>query len=157
MTHCILFAVLTLVVLGLFVHLVRRRRWHAWHHGYGGHFHSPMRYGPRFLLRAIFGRLGTSVAQEKVIVEALESVRGQGRALAEEWRQSKAAVAEALRAETLEAQKVESAFARQDGLMTELRKSLLEAMTRVHGVLDPEQRRELAALLENPHAMHGCC
>jgi uncharacterized membrane protein len=157
MTHCILFAVLTLVGLGFFVHLVRRHRWHSFHHGCGGHFHPPMRYGPRWMLRALFGRLGTSVAQEKVIVEALEGVRSQGRKLWDEWRQAKADVAEALRAETLDAQKVEGAFARQDGLMAELRRSLLEAMGKVHGVLDPEQRRELAALLENPHAMHGCC
>lgn len=147
----------TLCLLGL-IHVLRRGRWHSrgYHGGcgYGGYGMG----GPRFWLRAAFSRLGTSTAQEKVIVEAAEELHEKSSKLWTEWQQSRADVAEAMRAQPLDSARVEAAFARHDGLMAELRKASLGALGKIHEVLDPEQRKKLAAMIERPYGFaSGCC
>ena len=160
MTHCILAAAVTVVAFAALFGLIRHRRWHRWQryhsmHGCAGGPGPGFGAGPRWMMRGILDRLGTSVAQEKVIVEAVDGVRGQGRKLWDELKQ--ADVAEALRGESLDPAKVDGAFARQEGAMAELRKALTAALGKVHEALDPEQRRELASMLERPYAFHGGC
>jgi Spy/CpxP family protein refolding chaperone len=144
----------TLCLVAL-VAVVRRGRYWGYAHGCGpAHGHGMGR--PRFMLRKLFMRLGTSPSQEKVIVEAVNELRTQGDKLRSEWRQSKADLAEAIRAEPLDQGKVEGAFARHDGLMAELHKAATDTLAKVHVVLDPEQRRLLASMLEHPHRWSSC-
>jgi hypothetical protein len=139
-----------LALIGVLVH--GRRRWR----GYGcGSGYGPGLHGPRWFLRSLFTRLGTSAAQEKVIVEAADELRQQGEKLRGEWASSRADVAEAMRADPLDEARLGKAFARHDGLMAELRKAATGAMAKVHAVLDADQRRALAQLIENPSRFHG--
>ena len=148
----------TLCLLGL-IAVVRHGRWHRRHHGCGPHSYGYGVSGPRWFLRSLFLRLGTSAAQEKVIVDATRELHSQKDKLWTEWQQSKADLAEALRAEPLDQARVQAAFARHDGLMGELRKGVVEALGKIHGVLDPEQRKALASAIEHPWRYHHspCC
>ena len=141
-----------LALIGVLAH-GRRRRWAGRGCGHGGYGMS----GPRWWLRGVFERLGTSPSQEKVIVEVANEVREEGRKLWGEWEKSKADLAEALRAEPLDEAKVAQAFERHDGLFAQLRKSALAALGKVHGVLDPDQRRALAQMIEHPYRCHDSC
>ena len=149
----------TLCLLGL-IAVVRGRRWR---HGYGygpgcggwGYGVDGMGGGPRWMLRSIFYRLGTSPSQEKVILEAVGSLRDQGGNLWGEWQQSKSELAQAVRGETLDESRVQGAFTRHDGMLSELRKAALDAMVKIHSVLDAEQRKALAKILEQPHRYAG--
>jgi hypothetical protein len=153
----------TLCLLGL-IAVVRGRRWrHGYGHGRGGWGYSPYRgygvdgmgAGPRWMLRSLFYRLGTSPSQEKVILEAVSSLRDQSGKLRGEWQQSKSEIAQAVRGEALDETKVQGTFKRHDGLLSELRKAALDAMAKVHAVLDPDQRKALAKLVEHPHRHAG--
>ncbi len=155
----------TLCLLGLFA-VVRSRRWrhgYGFGHGCGGWGYSPYRGygvdgmggGPRWMLRSIFYRLGTSPSQEKVILEAVGSLHDQSGKLWGEWQQSKSEIAEAVRGETLDETKVQGAFTRHDGLISEVRKTALGAMAKIHAVLDAEQRKTLARVLEQRHRCAG--
>ncbi|MGC4120117.1 MAG: periplasmic heavy metal sensor [Myxococcales bacterium] len=151
----------TLCLLGL-IHVLRRGRWHhGYGHGCGGHHGGYGLGGPRFWLRRTFERLGTSAAQEKVIVEAANELHEHGGKLWTEFAQSKADLAEALRAEPMDSGKVQAAFARHDSLMADLRKATVDALGKIHAVLDPEQRKRLAQMIERPHGFgfghHACC
>lgn len=149
----------TLCLLGL-IHVLRRGRWHhGYGHGCGPGYGGYGMGGPRFWLRNTFMRLGTSPSQEKVIVEAANDLRDQAGKLWAEAQKSKADLAEAMRADPLDSAKVQAAFARHDGLMAELRKASLDALAKVHAVLDPEQRKRLASMLERPYGFgfHGGC
>jgi hypothetical protein len=153
----------TLCLLGLIAVV----RGHRYRHGFGygggcGWGFSPFRGygvhgmgGPRWMMRSLFVRLDTSPSQEKVILDAVGALRDQAGRLWGEWRQSKSELAEALRGEALDEEKIQGAFARHDGLLAQLRQVALDAVGKVHAVLDPEQRKRLAAMLENPHRYAG--
>ncbi len=113
--------------------------------------------GPRQMLRWAFYRLDTSPSQEKVILEALASLRERGENLWREWQRSRAELAEALRGEALDEGKIRGAFARHDGLLTELQSAGLEALGKVHAALDAEQRKALSSLLEHPWRRSYAC
>jgi Spy/CpxP family protein refolding chaperone len=135
-------------VVLLLAGLVRRA---AWRH----RFRRGGRGGPWFLQR-LFRRLGTRPEQEKVVSAEASALAGELRALREDGRALRAEVAELLAGPALDAQAVSRALDGRMAKLQALRDRISEALARVHAVLDPHQRAELATLLaRGPHGRHG--
>ncbi len=146
-------------------------RWRGHHHGsghvdgggpdgaFGGHGggfctsrdregHAFGHRAQRSFLRQAFERLGTSPGQERVILEAVEDVTREARSASEKAWRGRADVAKALRGTELDHEVMKLLFLRQDEALDELQKTALISLEKVHGALTPEQRRQLADLLE---------
>lgn len=119
------------------------RRWGHWggHHGRGG-------WGRRAYLNRLFARLETSPSQEKVIVGAIDEVRGTARGLRPELDATRADIAKLLADEQFDAERLGALFARHDEALRQMREAITGSLSKVHGALDGHQRQELARLLE---------
>jgi Spy/CpxP family protein refolding chaperone len=124
---------------------------HREHHEHGGHCGGERwdrsQGMKRFALRRLFERLDTTPGQEKVIAQAADEMHD---ALHRAWRQlrdSRADVAQAMKAESFDEAAFGAAFARQDEAITEVRKALMGVFARVHEALDPRQRAIAAELI----------
>ena len=122
----------------------RDREGHAFGHG-----------AQRFFLRQAFERLGTSPGQERVILEAVEDITREASAAREKAWRGRAEVAKALRGVELDHEVMKLLFLRQDEALDELQKTALVSLEKVHGALTPEQRRQLADLLERGAFVRG--
>jgi hypothetical protein len=100
-------------------------------------------------MRGVFERLDTSPGQEKVILDAVEKVRGAGERFRGELGETRRELARALRGEHLDIGAVRGLFEKHDGLLNGLREELLGGLSRVHEALDERQRRELAEIIED--------
>ncbi len=120
------------------------------HHGHHGH--GPWGEGggdpARWMLRGLFQRLDTTPGQEKVILQAVETLREKGREGRDAVRGTGADVAKAFRGERFDESAMADAFTRQDAALESAQKGLFEALAKVHEVLDERQRRELADMME---------
>jgi hypothetical protein len=137
------------ICLVLLIGALRRR------HGYGhggscGHGHGGHRrgFGPRAFLWRILRRIDATPAQEKVFRDEADGLRETVHGLGGELRASGRDLAVALRDETLDRQKLESIYRKQDELLATLRQRLSDSLGRIHSTLDARQRDELATLLE---------
>lgn len=101
----------------------------------------------RWWLRGLFERLDTTPGQEKVIREAIEELRDAARGLKGEMRHGRDAVSDALRSPAVDETQLGELFARQDERITELRKTFVGALARIHDALDEDQRRRLADMI----------
>lgn len=147
------FIIGTLSLVGL-VKVLRHGR--GWHGGYG--------YGAgggrgRWMLRRLFQRLDTTPGQEKVITEAFEEMQEKARAIREEFLKTRSTFSRAVRGEAFDTESVREAFDKQQGVVDELKKSLLASLQKIHEALTPEQRAVAGDLLEfGPrYAMGGGC
>jgi hypothetical protein len=131
---------------------------HRWH-GYGGFggFGGPhacgggyggFRGGRRWFLRALFERLETTPGQEKVILQEIDQLRENKRAVHAELEQIRRAVARAVRSEMFDQAALDEAYGRQDALLAKLRAQFSVALSRVHEALDDRQRKQIADWLE---------
>jgi uncharacterized membrane protein len=107
-----------------------------------------MRGGPRFYLRRLFGWLGTSTSQEKVIVGAAEEIHASLAEARNEVLSTRLDLAAALRKPAFDADGLNEAFARHDEALRRLREAATSSLSRVHEALDDQQRAALASLLE---------
>ncbi len=117
------------------------------HHGHHGHWGGG-RDPQRWMLRGLFERLDTTPGQEKVILEAVETLRAKGREGRDAVHGTAGDVAKAFRGERFDEAAMVEAFTRQDAALESAQKGLFEALAKVHEVLDERQRRELADMLE---------
>ncbi|MBK8217067.1 MAG: periplasmic heavy metal sensor [Myxococcales bacterium] len=129
-----------LVATRIVARLVMRRC-----HGGGGRFG----FGRSRKMRWLFRFLDTTPGQEKVIRSALEEAFGQAWSARNEAREQRGNLAEAFRSEALDGasftaarEGARAAFERAEG-------AFVEAMRKVHDVLDPMQRERLARLLDS--------
>jgi hypothetical protein len=129
----------TACLIGLIATVRRGRRFR--------HFRSMG--GPRFYLRRVFGWLGTSTSQEKVLVGAAEELRESFDQARGQVFASRADLAEALRKPSFDPESLGEVFARHDEALRHLREVATSAMARVHEALDEKQRIALAGMLEN--------
>jgi hypothetical protein len=130
------------------------RRWHGYggwgHGGYGG-FRGGYGFrggGGRWFLRALFERLETTPGQEKVILQELDQLRENKRAVHEELEQIRRDIARALRTEAFDQSALDEAYGRQDALLTKLRAQFSVALSKVHEALDDRQRKQIGDWLE---------
>jgi hypothetical protein len=133
--------------LVLLVGVLRRRRWHGGFHarGRGGH-------GPRAALWRLLRRIDATPAQEKVFRDEAATLWETARGLRGGLEASGRDLAIALREETLDRQKLESVYRKQDEILAALRARVSDSLGRVHSTLDERQRNDLADLLERGRA-----
>jgi len=113
--------------------------------------HSPLSWALR--------RLDATPAQEKVIREATGEFRGAFRELKEEGRASKAELADVLRSERFDRERIGSWIAARRASLDALSPRLLSAAEEIHNTLDSEQRVKLSKWLERGafhHRRHAC-
>jgi Spy/CpxP family protein refolding chaperone len=134
---------------------LRHSRWHHHHGGRGG------RWSWRGRMRWLFERLDTSPGQEKVFVKAADDLTEAFDKLRDELRNTRAAIAQALRGEQFDGGSLRELHEKHDALLAQLRETMRTAMAQVHESLDPRQRRELADLIEHGfgygHRGYGGC
>lgn len=128
--------------------------WHGHHGGWhGGPYDAPPMYGRgrdrwwRGGVHLMLRRIQATPDQEKVIREALEDLMVSMQEHREEFRASRHDIAGALRGESFDAEAMGELFGRHDDRLTEVRKAVMEALGRIHAVLDDTQRERLAELL----------
>ncbi len=142
------FLIGTACLVGLVAMVRQGRRHRRWGRGFGR--------GPRGFLNGIFSKLDTSPSQEKVIVAAVEEVRGALSSLRGEARTTRSDVARMLSSESFDAEHLGAVFSRHDDALREARLAFGAAMGKVHAALDPAQRATLARMLESgPPWMRG--
>lgn len=148
---------------------------HASHCGpMGGHYGSPWGGGEggpgrppygdprwadggslRFMLRPLFEQLQTSPGQERVILEAVETMQARGREVRDAVQSTGADSARAFRGERFDETAMGEAFARQDATLETVQKAWIDALMKVHEALDERQRRALADLMERGVGFFG--
>ena len=135
------FIVGTVCLIGL-IKVARGGGWQRrWNGGLGHGRHS-------WFLRRLFQRLETTPGQERVIFTAVEGVQRAAFALKDEALRSRVDLAKALRSEQFDSASVREVFSRHEASVQNVEKTLLEGMQSVHEALSPEQRAELADLIE---------
>lgn len=132
------------------------------HHGGPNHFGAQSPWGgggggdgARWMLRSLFERLQTTPGQERVILEAVDTLRKQGTDGREALRQTASDAARAFRGERFDEAVMGDAFARQDASLETMQKALFDALQKVHDALDERQRRELADMMERGVGFFG--
>jgi heavy-metal resistance protein len=123
---------------------------------YGGHGHWGRGFrggyggGPQsWMLRGLSYRIGATPGQEKVIAEAFENIRNAFSKIHDEKDKARRDVATAFKQETFDHGPMKDAFTRADGILEEIQRSILVELSKVHEALNPEQRKQVADLLEN--------
>lgn len=121
---------------------------------YGGHGHWGRGFrgggGPQsWMLRGLSYRIGATPGQEKVIGEAFENIRNAFSKIHDEKDKARRDVATAFKQETFDHGPMKDAFTRADGILEEIQRTILVELSKVHEALNPEQRKQVADLLEN--------
>ncbi|MEP7050896.1 MAG: periplasmic heavy metal sensor [Pseudomonadota bacterium] len=122
------------------------------HHGHGhcaGHRRGFRGGRGRFILNRLLDRLDTTPGQEKVIREAIDALQEELHDAKQEFRGSRADVAQAIRSANLDRAQVEAIFGRHDVVIDRVRQNALEAFSKVHETLDERQRKILADIVES--------
>lgn len=105
--------------------------------------------GVRRPVRHLAYRLDLDDAQVRELAEILDRLK-TARAQADvDWRRSTADLAGALESGDFDAARADSAFDQRVRSAEQLRGETLECLKRLHRLLDPDQRRELAYLMRS--------
>jgi uncharacterized membrane protein len=99
-------------------------------------------------LFAAMRRLQLTPDQQTVVREELERLGTTLREHRQEWSQSRRDVAQAVRGESFDATVMGELFGRHDERLGEARKAVMEALGKIHAVLDETQRQRLAELID---------
>lgn len=130
-----------------------RRRFHGGHGGYGGCGRYGRRWGRRPMnsegvARAageVFKRrLDIDEDQEGIVDHAMTDLRDAIKELAGELKDSRGAIANAFRGETVDEAALSAAFARQDDALGRARRQTVSSFKQIHAVLTPKQREKAA-------------
>lgn len=120
----------------------------GWH---GGGFRS-RGFGPRLFLRAIFERLDTTPGQEKVIVQAADELKGALRDAKEKLRETRGDFARVFRGDLVDEAALTDIFVKHDSVISETRRTTVEAVRKAHEALTEEQRSQVADFIERGRA-----
>jgi hypothetical protein len=105
--------------------------------------------GKRYFIRSVLRRVNATPAQERAIGTAFEEFRDDLKKLGSgETRRSRQEIADALRRPTFDGVVMGEQFARHDTVIEGARKAFVGLVARVHDTLEPEQRTQLASLVE---------
>lgn len=125
---------------------------HAYAHGHFGHHAYAggrrARFGRGELVDGVLASLETTPGQDRVIVQAFETLFEHLRKASETRQAAHAKVASAVASDTLDAHALQAGLAREGELGAELRAELAAALSRVHEALEPRQRKLLGELIE---------
>jgi hypothetical protein len=105
--------------------------------------------GKRYFIRAVLSHVRATPTQERAIGSAFEEFRADVKKLGGgEARRSRQEIADALRRPTFDGVVMGEQFARHDTVIEGARKAFVGLVARVHDALEPEQRTQLASLVE---------
>ena len=105
--------------------------------------------GKRVFIRSILRRVNATPDQERAIGNAVEEFRADVKKLGGgEARRSRQEIADALRRPTFDGVVLGEQFARHDTVIEGARKAFVGLVAHVHDTLEPEQRAQLASLVE---------
>jgi uncharacterized membrane protein len=104
--------------------------------------------GRAFFLRRVFERLDTSPTQEREIRAVVGEVMDAGRALKNDVKGSRKDVADAFRGDDFNEELMASLLTRHDERIEDVRKAMVMGLAKIHATLDPDQRKQLARMLE---------
>jgi uncharacterized membrane protein len=153
----------TLCLAG-FVGVLRHRGWHRRHwarygygpgyyggygHGCGGGRLSHFGPGAGAMFYRAFAELDTSPGQEKAIRSALGDLRDSLFELRSDLRGVRGDVARSIAAEQFDQPELEAALERHAASIGRIRPVFAGVLARIHEVLDPDQRRRLARMVES--------
>lgn len=113
----------------------------------GGPGPGPGRMGPRRPLRFLVERLGLDDTQASELAKALEALKLDREQAALDLRRAQARIADLVEGATLDRAELEAAADARVAAARRLRDATVAAVTKVHAVLKPEQRAQLAMLL----------
>jgi hypothetical protein len=116
----------------------------GWHRG----GHRGRGFGPRFFLRSIFERLDTTPGQEKVIVQAVDELKGAFGGAKEKLKETRADFARVFRGEVVDEAALSDIFVKHDTLISETRRNAVEAVRKAHEALSEAQRGQVADFIE---------
>ena len=157
------FAALGVAALGIFA-IGRARRYHHHHeHACGGeHGHHHRRFGrgshrgfgrPGFgKLRLALHRLNATPAQEQVIRHEWKTLRRAMEDARDNVRGTRGELGQLVGSETLDLAALEAVLAHGDASFANVRSAFANAVTKIHAVLDDQQRAMLAKWMGASHA-----
>lgn len=119
--------------------------------GWAGPQGGPQGLGNRWWRGGLFmmmRRLQLTPDQQTVVREELERLGTTLREHRQEWGASRRDVAQAIRGESFDATIMGELFGRHDERLAEVRKAVMEALGKIHAVLDDTQRARLAELMD---------
>jgi len=105
--------------------------------------------GRSFFLHRVFRRLGTRPEQEQVVMTEADALAAEIRDLRGDAFALREELAELVAGPSLDATAVVRALQVRLARLDAIRPLVAEALARVHSVLEPPQRQELAALLRH--------
>jgi Spy/CpxP family protein refolding chaperone len=142
----VLGALAFLVVVGA----VRRAVWRRRLRGMGR--------GAPFMLRGLFRRIGARPDQAQAITAEADALAAEFRAARSDLLALRGELADLVGGPALDAEQVARAIDARLEKAQAARRRLAEAVARVHAVLDPAQREQVAALLRTgPRGHHRRC
>jgi Spy/CpxP family protein refolding chaperone len=109
------------------------------------------------MLGRLFARLGTTPEQERLLLEEMDALRGGFQGLREGLFASRAELAAALAAEKLDPAALEALWAEQMARAESVKRSAVEALTKLHAALEARQRQLLAEMVRSGGRAHGRC
>ena len=118
----------------------------------GGPFGGEDRGGPFgrwFVLRRLFARLETTPSQEKVIKSALDDLREAAKRVRGDVKAARPEVANAIRQEQFDETLFGEISHKIDEAAQAMRRATIDAIAKVHAVLDERQKKLLAELVES--------
>lgn len=121
------------------------RHHHGPHHGGGGPF------GVRRPLRFLAYRLDLDESQVEQLAAILDDIKTERAQLAVDDRRALKLFAEAMAAETFDTEKAEEAAKLRGEANARLERTIVDALSRVHALLDAEQRATFAYLVRSGH------
>jgi Spy/CpxP family protein refolding chaperone len=125
-------------------HHRRFRHHHGYGHGHGRRFERRRRHWMDWL----FTRLDTTHGQEKVILDAAREVEDAVRGARGLGKKQRRDLGDILRGESFDHEAVGQAWTEQDEALEKARMAVLTALQRVHEVLEPRQRAQLADMID---------
>jgi Spy/CpxP family protein refolding chaperone len=123
--------------------------WHAHGGGQGGGEEGGASFGVRRPLRFLAYKLDLSEQQTTELARILDDLKTERAQGSVDDRRAVAAFAEAVGGETFDAAKAAEASKGRTATAERLGQSVTEALSRIHQLLEPEQRQRLAYLVRS--------
>jgi uncharacterized membrane protein len=111
--------------------------------------------GRRWIVDRLASRINATPEQSEVLRSEADEFFTHVRDLRGEMKGSRSDIARAMRDPLFDETVMGESFARHDDQILEVRKRLVGALVRVHDVLEPEQRDQLAQLIERGPGFRG--
>lgn len=120
---------------------------HGHGHGMGGGHGDEGGFGVRRPLRFLAHKLELDEKQTAELARILDEIKTERAQVAVDERRAAAAFADAVAADALDAARLAEAAATRVRSAERLRDTVVRALTRLHGLLQPHQREQLAFLI----------